>query len=109
MAANDPIHITITILNSCIDMWVKPEHEAFYREAESRIKERADDLRNKWGINDPQDLLLKLLIETTVNYIAQNSQLHAYQNMVIPKMEQLLALSDHIKTTIAEETPQCTQ
>ncbi|MBQ7550363.1 MAG: cell division protein ZapA [Bacteroidales bacterium] len=93
MATDEPIHITITILQNHIDMWVKPEHEVYYREAERRINDRAADLIKKWGYSDEQDLLSKLLIETTVNYIAQNSQLHNYQETVIPKMETILKLA----------------
>lgn len=96
MGADEPIHITITILQNHIDMWVKPEHEVYYREAEKRINDRAEDLINKWGYRDEQDLLSKLLIETTVNYIAQNSQMHSYQETVIPRMETILKLATQI-------------
>lgn len=102
MATDEPIHITITILQSHIDMWIKPEHENFYREAEKRINERATELIQKWGYSDSQDLLSKLLIETTVNYIAQNSQLHAYQDVVMPKMENLAQLAEKIDNQLNE-------
>ena len=90
----EPIHIQITVLQRHIDLWIKKEHEIYYKKAEQRINEKAADFATKWNITDQQDLLSKLLIEVTVNYIAKEEKLDGYEDDLLPRLEKLNALAD---------------
>ena len=91
---NEPTHIQIAVLQRCIDLWIKKEHEVYYREAEKRINEKAADFAKKWNFTDQQDLLSKLLIEVTVNYIAKEEKLNGYEDDLLPRLEKLNTLAD---------------
>ena len=91
---NEPTHIQIAVLQRCIDLWIKKEHEVYYREAEKRINEKAADFAKKWNFTDQQDLLSKLLIEVTVNYIAKEEKLNGYEGDLLPRLEKLNTLAD---------------
>lgn len=91
---NEPTHIQIAVLQRCIDLWIKKEHEVYYREAEKRINEKAADFAKKWNFTDQQDLLSKLLIEVTVNYIAKEEKINGYEDDLLPRLEKLNALAD---------------
>ena len=90
----EPTHIQIAVLQRCIDLWIKKEHEVYYREAEKRINEKAADFAKKWNFTDQQDLLSKLLIEVTVNYIAKEEKLNGYEDDLLPRLEKLNTLAD---------------
>ncbi len=90
----EPTHIQIAVLQRCIDLWIKKEHEVYYREAEKRINEKAADFAKKWNFTDQQDLLSKLLIEVTVNYIAKEEKLNGFEEDLLPRLEKLNTLAD---------------
>lgn len=100
METGENIHISINILQRKIDLWVRKEHEAIYREAEKQINERAANFTKRWNYTDAQDLLSKLLLELTVNYIAKDKRLSAYQEAIIPRMENLSILADKLDQTV---------
>ena len=90
----EPTHIQIAVLQRSIDLWIKKEHEVYYREAEKRINEKAADFAKKWNFTDQQDLLSKLLIEVTVNYIAKEEKLNGFEEDLLPRLEKLNTLAD---------------
>ena len=96
MKQDEMIHIRMSILQRNIDLWIKKEYEIYYREAEKRINEKAADFAKKWNFTDHQDLLSKLLIEQTVNYIAKEEKLNAYDENLIPRMDRLSTLADEM-------------
>lgn len=101
MGNSDNIHISICLLQHKIDLWIRKEHEGIYREAEKRINERAANFAKK-NYTDIQDLLTKLLLELTVNYIAKEKRLNAYEEKLLPKVEQLNGLVDRLDQAIGE-------
>ncbi len=103
MENGDNIHISINLLQHKIDLWIRKEHEGIYREAEKRINERAANFAKK-NYSDVQDLLTKLLLELTVNYIAKEKRLNAYEENLLPKVEKLNELVDHIDRALTETT-----
>lgn len=100
MEKEEPIHIRLAILQRQIDLWVKKEHEVYYREAEKRINEKATEFAKKWNYIDHQDLLSKLLIELTVNYIAKEEKLNGYEENLIPRIEKLVRLADQMNEAL---------
>ena len=66
MEQSERIHIEIEILQRKIDLWIRKEHEIYYREAEKRINDRAMRFAQRWTYTDHQDLLSKLLIDVMV-------------------------------------------
>ncbi|MCQ2280842.1 MAG: cell division protein ZapA [Bacteroidales bacterium] len=96
MEKEEAIHITIAILQRHLDLWVKKEHEYYYKEAEKRINEKAADFAKKWNFTDQQDLLSKLLLDLTVNYIAKEEKLNGYEENLIPRLEKLTLLADQM-------------
>ena len=86
----EKIHIKIEVLQRQIDLWIKKEFESYYREAEKRINEKATDFAKRWNYIDHQDLLSKLLLDQTVNYIAKEEKL----NSLLPRMERLSRLAE---------------
>ncbi len=101
MEAEDTIHIEIEIVKQKIGLWIKKEHEIYYREAEKRINDKALNFANKWGYMNPQDLLSKLLIDLMVNYIVKEKRLDAYEDELCPKMEHLLEMAENMNTAVA--------
>lgn len=100
MEKEEPIHITIAILQRQLDLWVKKEYEYYYREAEKRINEKAADFAKKWNFTDQQDLLSKLLLDLTVNYIAKEEKLNGYEQNLIPRLEKLTLLADQMSDAL---------
>ena len=78
MEQAERIHIEIEILQKKIDLWIRREHEIYYREAEKRINEKAIHFAQRWTYTDHQDLLSKLLIDVMVNYIAKDTSRPAH-------------------------------
>ena len=104
----EPTHIQISVLQRHIDLWIRKEHEVYYREAEKRINEKAADFAKKWNFTDQQDLLSKLLIEVTVNYIAKEEKLNGYEGDLLPRLEKLNTLADMMSEALdalQEEIP----
>lgn len=96
MKQEEMIHIRIGVLQRNIDLWVRKEYEVYYREAEKRINEKAAEFAKRWNFSDHQDLLSKLLIEQTVNYIAKEEKLSAYDENLIPRIDRLTNLADEM-------------
>lgn len=90
----EKIHIKIEVLQRHIDLWIKKEFESYYREAEKRINEKATDFAKRWNYTDHQDLLSKLLLDQTVNYIAKEEKLNSYEENLLPRMERLSRLAE---------------
>lgn len=100
MEKEEAIHISIAILQRRLDLWVRKEHEKYYREAEKRINEKAADFAKKWNFSDQQDLLSKILLDLTVNYIAKEEKLNGYEEKLIPKLEKLTLLADQMSDAL---------
>lgn len=94
------VHISIAVLQRHIDLWIRQEHEVYYREAEKRINEKAKDFARKWNFSDQQDLLSKLLLDQTVNHIAKEEKLNTYEETLIPRMEKLIHLADQMNEAL---------
>ena len=102
MEQAERIHIEIEILQKKIDLWIRREHEIYYREAEKRINEKAIHFAQRWTYTDHQDLLSKLLIDVMVNYIAKEERLNTYEEDLIPKMEQLAETAGNLNSAVAK-------
>ncbi len=100
MEKEEPIHIQLGILQRKFDLWIKKEHENYYREAEKRINDKAAYFAKRWNVTDQLDLLSKLLIELTVNYIAKEEKLNGYEENLIPKIEKLTRLADQMAAAL---------
>jgi len=98
----EKIRIQLKIINKLIELWIKPEHEHYYREVEKRINEKASNFAKKWTFQDPEDLLTKLLIELMLNYIAKEEKLNAYEAELLPKMVSLNSLSQQVSDLISQ-------
>ena len=102
MEQTERIHIEIEILQKKIDLWIRREHEIYYREAEKRINEKAIHFAQRWTYTDHQDLLSKLLIDVMVNYIAKEERLNTYEEDLIPKMERLAEAAENLNSQVAK-------
>ena len=102
MEQNERIHIEIEILQKKIDLWIRKEHEIYYREAEKRINDKAIHFAQRWTYTDHQDLLSKLLIDVMVNYIAKEERLNTYEEDLIPKMERLAETAENLNSAVAK-------
>ena len=102
MEKTERIHIEIEILQKKIDLWIRREHEIYYREAEKRINEKAINFAQRWTYTDHQDLLSKLLIDVMVNYIAKEERLNTYEEDLIPRMERLAGAAENLNTAVAK-------
>lgn len=96
------VHIEIEILQKKIDLWIRKEHEIYYREAEKRINEKAIKFAQKWTYTDHQDLLSMLLIDLMVNYIVKEERINTYEEDLIPKMERLAETAENLKLTVVK-------
>lgn len=94
------IHITITIAQRTIEIWVNKEHEYYYREAEKRINEKFLQFAKKWAYTDHQDLLSKILLELMINYIAKEDKLNTYEENMLPQIEHLEELTAELRDSV---------
>jgi len=91
------IKIKIDINQRTFEIDINREGEYYYREAARLINEKILQFAKQWTYTDHQDLLSKILIDFVVKWIENEERLQAYEENLIPKMEELKQLTDCIK------------
>lgn len=93
---DDIIKIQIEIAQRKIEIVIKKEWERFYREAEKRINDSAQEFARRFNYTDHQDLISKILVDYTVQLIDTEERLNEYEEDLIPKMENMKQLADQL-------------
>ena len=88
--------IKLVIAQRAIELVIQKEWEEYYRKAEKMINESFFDFAKKWTYTDHQDILTKILINFVVQGIETEERLQAYEEDLMPKMEELKKLTDRI-------------
>ena len=88
--------IKLVIAQRAIELVIQKEWEEYYRKAEKMINESFFDFAKKWTYTDHQDILTKILINFVVQGIETEERLQAYEEDLMPKMEELKKLTDTI-------------
>ncbi|PKP21554.1 MAG: hypothetical protein CVU04_01500 [Bacteroidetes bacterium HGW-Bacteroidetes-20] len=88
--------IKLVIAQRAIELVILKEWEEYYRKAEKMINESFFDFAKKWTYTDHQDILTKILINFVVQGIETEERLQAYEEDLMPKMEELKKLTDRI-------------
>ncbi|HPE40868.1 MAG TPA: cell division protein ZapA [Bacteroidales bacterium] len=88
--------IKLIIAQRVIELIIQKEWEEYYRKAEKVINESFFNFAKKWTYTDHQDILSKILINFVVQGIETEERLQAYEEDLIPKMEELKRLTDKI-------------
>ena len=88
--------IKLVIAQRAIELVILKEWEEYYRKAEKMINESFFDFAKKWTYTDHQDILTKILINFVVQGIETEERLQAYEEDLMPKMEELKKLTDKI-------------
>jgi hypothetical protein len=88
--------IKLLIAQRSIELVIQKEWEEYYRKAEKMINESFFNFAKKWTYTDHQDILSKILINFVVQGIETEERLQAYEEDLIPKMEELKRLTDKI-------------
>lgn len=88
--------IKLVIAQRAIELVIQKEWEEYYRKAEKMINESFFDFAKKWTYTDHQDILTKILINFVVQGIESEERLQAYEEDLMPKMEELKKLTDTI-------------
>ena len=88
--------IKLVIAQRAIELVILKEWEEYYRKAEKMINESFFNFAKKWTYTDHQDILTKILINFVVQGIETEERLHAYEEDLMPKMEELKKLTDTI-------------
>lgn len=88
--------IKLVIAQRAIELVILKEWEEYYRKAEKMINESFFDFAKKWTYTDHQDILTKILINFVVQGIETEERLQAYEEDLMPKMEELKKLTDII-------------
>ncbi|MDX9892729.1 MAG: cell division protein ZapA [Bacteroidales bacterium] len=88
--------IKLIIAQRVIELVIQKEWEEYYRKAEKVINESFFNFAKKWTYTDHQDILSKILINFVVQGIETEERLQAYEEDLIPKMEELKRLTDKI-------------
>lgn len=88
--------IKLMIAQRVIELVILKEWEEYYRKAEKMINESFFNFAKKWTYTDHQDILSKILINFVVQGIETEERLQAYEEDLIPKMEELKKLTDKI-------------
>jgi len=88
--------IKLLIAQRAIELVIQKEWEEYYRKAEKMINESFFNFAKKWTYTDHQDILSKILINFVVQGIETEERLQAYEEDLIPKMEELKRLTDKI-------------
>ena len=88
--------IKLLIAQRTIELVIQKEWEEYYRKAEKMINESFFNFAKKWTYTDHQDILSKILINFVVQGIETEERLQAYEEDLIPKMEELKKLTDKI-------------
>lgn len=96
MNIDNRIKIKIDINQRSFDIEINKEGEYYYREAARLINEKILQFAKQWTYTDHQDLLSKILIDFVVNWLESKERLQAYEENLIPKMEELKRLTESI-------------
>lgn len=88
--------IKLLIAQRTIELVIQKEWEEYYRKAEKMINDSFFNFAKKWTYTDHQDILSKILINFVVQGIETEERLQAYEEDLIPKMEELKRLTDII-------------
>jgi len=88
--------IKLVIAQRAIELVIQKEWEEYFRKAEKMINESFFDFAKKWTYTDHQDILTKILINFVVQGIETEERLQAYEEDLMPKMEELKKLTDTI-------------
>jgi len=88
--------IKLLIAQRSIELVIQKEWEEYYRKAEKMINESFFNFAKKWTYTDHQDILSKILINFVVQGIETEERLQAYEEDLIPKMEELKRVTDKI-------------
>lgn len=88
--------IKLVIAQRAIELVIQKEWEEYYRKAEKMINESFFNFAKKWTYTDHQDILTKILINFVVQGIETEERLQAYEEDLMPKMEELKKLTDTI-------------
>ena len=88
--------IKLVIAQRAIELVILKEWEEYYRKAEKMINESFFNFAKKWTYTDHQDILSKILINFVVQGIETEERLQAYEEDLIPKMEELKRVTDKI-------------
>jgi hypothetical protein len=88
--------IKLVIAQRAIELVILKEWEEYYRKAEKMINESFFNFAKKWTYTDHQDILTKILINFVVQGIETEERLQAYEEDLMPKMEELKKLTDTI-------------
>jgi hypothetical protein len=88
--------IKLVIAQRAIELVILKEWEEYYRKAEKMINESFFNFAKKWTYTDHQDILTKILINFVVQGIETEERLQAYEEDLMPKMEELKKLTDKI-------------
>ena len=90
------MNIKLVIAQRAIELVILKEWEEYYRKAEKMINESFFNFAKKWTYTDHQDILTKILINFVVQGIETEERLQAYEEDLMPKMEELKKLTDKI-------------
>ncbi len=88
--------IKLLIAQRTIELVIQKEWEEYYRKAEKMINDSFFNFAKKWTYTDHQDILSKILINFVVQGIETEERLQAYEEDLIPKMEELKRVTDKI-------------
>ncbi|MEG2070903.1 MAG: hypothetical protein RR034_05970 [Bacteroidales bacterium] len=94
---DDRIKIKIEVAQRFVEVLIQREWETYYREAEKIINESFLNFAKKWNYTDHQDLLSKILVDFVVKWIENEERLQEYEENLIPKMQELKALTDKLE------------
>jgi len=88
------IKIKLTIAQRVVELVIKKEWERYYKEAEMIINESFFNFAKKWTYTDHQDILTKILVDFVVQGIESEERLQAFEEDLLPKMQELKNLTD---------------
>ena len=90
------IKINLKIAEWTVEMTIKQEWERYYKEAEKKINESFFNFTKKWTYTNHQDILTKILIDFVVQGIEKEERLQAFEEDLMPKMQELEKLINQI-------------
>ena len=91
------ITIKVEVAQRFVDVVINKEWEYYYREAEKVINESFLKFAKKWNYTDHQDLLSKILVDYVVKWVENEERLNEFEENLVPKMQELKALTDKLK------------
>lgn len=97
--ADGRIKVKVEIAQRFVEVEINQEGEYYYRQAEKIINDSFLKFAKLWNYTDHQDLLSKILLEFVVKWIENEERLEEFEDELIPKMEELKALTEKIGKT----------